>query len=148
VKRQHFRQNNILAVENKGIWTPVLDFLLGGGGGGDKKLETSDQSAHQVYSSKLSRSPLFNTFKLLSNYQLQATYHCVLADSVTSWKKNKTKIKIKTEANGWPTERISFMAMFFTFQLRLRRRDARWFVFKPIWVNFGGSCNGKCWHIL
>jgi hypothetical protein len=28
---------------------------------------------------------------------------------------------------------------------------ARWFVFKPklpIWVNFGGSCNGKCWAIL
>jgi hypothetical protein len=26
-------------------------------------------------------------------------------------------------------------------------RDARWFVFKPkisIWVNFGGSCNGRC----
>jgi hypothetical protein len=30
-------------------------------------------------------------------------------------------------------------------------RVARWFVFKPkiqIWVNFGGSCNGICWHIL
>jgi hypothetical protein len=28
---------------------------------------------------------------------------------------------------------------------------ARWFVFKPkiqIWVNFGGSCNGRCWYIL
>jgi hypothetical protein len=30
-------------------------------------------------------------------------------------------------------------------------RVARWFVFKPkiqIWVTFGGSCNGRCWHIL
>jgi hypothetical protein len=30
-------------------------------------------------------------------------------------------------------------------------RVARWLVFKPkihIWVNFGGSCNGKSWHIL
>jgi hypothetical protein len=30
-------------------------------------------------------------------------------------------------------------------------RDARWFVFKPkipIWINLGGSCNGKFWNIL
>jgi hypothetical protein len=30
-------------------------------------------------------------------------------------------------------------------------RVAGWFVFKPkiqIWVNFGGSCYGKCWYIL
>jgi hypothetical protein len=30
-------------------------------------------------------------------------------------------------------------------------RGARWFVFKPkipIWVNVGGSCYGKSWHIL
>jgi hypothetical protein len=30
-------------------------------------------------------------------------------------------------------------------------RVARWFVFKPkipIWVNFGGPLNGKCWYIL
>jgi hypothetical protein len=30
-------------------------------------------------------------------------------------------------------------------------RVARWFVFKPkiqSWVNFGGSCNGRCWYIL
>jgi hypothetical protein len=30
-------------------------------------------------------------------------------------------------------------------------RVARWFVFKPkiqIWVNFGRSCNGRCWYIL
>jgi hypothetical protein len=28
---------------------------------------------------------------------------------------------------------------------------ARWFVFKPkipIWVSFGGSCDGRCWYIL
>jgi hypothetical protein len=32
-----------------------------------------------------------------------------------------------------------------------RPRVARWFVFKPkiqIWVNFGGSCNLRCWYIL
>jgi hypothetical protein len=31
------------------------------------------------------------------------------------------------------------------------KRVARWFVFKPkiqIWVNFGGSCNVRCWYIL
>jgi hypothetical protein len=30
-------------------------------------------------------------------------------------------------------------------------RVARCFVFKPkiqLWKNFGGSCNGRCWHIL
>jgi hypothetical protein len=30
-------------------------------------------------------------------------------------------------------------------------RVARWHIFKPkilIWVNFGGSCNGRCWYIL
>jgi hypothetical protein len=35
--------------------------------------------------------------------------------------------------------------------LPLPARVARWFVFKPniqIWVNFGGSCNGRCCYIL
>jgi hypothetical protein len=30
-------------------------------------------------------------------------------------------------------------------------RVARWFIFKPkipIWDNFGGPWNGKCWYIL
>jgi hypothetical protein len=30
-------------------------------------------------------------------------------------------------------------------------RVARWRIFKPniqIWVNFGGTCNGRCWYIL
>jgi hypothetical protein len=30
-------------------------------------------------------------------------------------------------------------------------RVARWYIFSPkiaIWVNFGGSCNRICWHIL
>jgi hypothetical protein len=30
-------------------------------------------------------------------------------------------------------------------------RVARWYIFKPkipIWVNFGGSCNGRCLHII
>jgi hypothetical protein len=34
---------------------------------------------------------------------------------------------------------------------KMAARVARWFVFKPkiqIWVNFGGSCNGRCWYIL
>jgi hypothetical protein len=33
----------------------------------------------------------------------------------------------------------------------LQSRVARWFAFKPkiqIWVNFGGSCNGRGWYIL
>jgi hypothetical protein len=25
-------------------------------------------------------------------------------------------------------------------------RVARWHIFNPIWVNFGGSCNGRCWY--
>jgi hypothetical protein len=35
--------------------------------------------------------------------------------------------------------------------LHIKPRVARWFVFKPkiqIWVNFGGTCNGRCWYIL
>jgi hypothetical protein len=30
-------------------------------------------------------------------------------------------------------------------------RVARWQIFKqkiPIWVHFGGPCNGRCWHII
>jgi hypothetical protein len=30
-------------------------------------------------------------------------------------------------------------------------RVARWYIFKPkipIWVNFGGPYNGKCWYIV
>jgi hypothetical protein len=30
-------------------------------------------------------------------------------------------------------------------------RVARWYIFRPkipIWVIFGGSCNGRCWYIL
>jgi hypothetical protein len=30
-------------------------------------------------------------------------------------------------------------------------RVARWHIFRPkipIWVNFGGPCNGRCWYIL
>jgi hypothetical protein len=33
----------------------------------------------------------------------------------------------------------------------LQTRVARWYIFKPeipIWVNFGGSCNGRCWCTL
>jgi hypothetical protein len=37
------------------------------------------------------------------------------------------------------------------FENRLQIRVARWFVVKPkiqIWVNFEGSCYGRCWYIL
>jgi hypothetical protein len=40
---------------------------------------------------------------------------------------------------------------FGRISVRVNNRVARWFVFKPkiqIWVNFGGSCNGRCWYIL
>jgi hypothetical protein len=35
--------------------------------------------------------------------------------------------------------------------LNAQSRVARWHIFKPkipIWVNFGWSCNGWCWHVL
>jgi hypothetical protein len=35
--------------------------------------------------------------------------------------------------------------------LTILTRVARWHISKPkipIWVNFGGSCNGRCWYIL
>jgi hypothetical protein len=46
---------------------------------------------------------------------------------------------------GWAT--------FFTNYLICSHctRVARWLIFKPkipIWVNFGGSCIRRCWHIL
>jgi hypothetical protein len=34
---------------------------------------------------------------------------------------------------------------------QLSIRVARWYILRPkiaIWVNFGGSCNGRCWYIL
>jgi hypothetical protein len=40
---------------------------------------------------------------------------------------------------------------YFFCLLRLDFRVARWFVSKPnirIWINFVGSCNGRCWYIL
>jgi hypothetical protein len=33
----------------------------------------------------------------------------------------------------------------------LANRNARWHIFRPkfkIWVNFGGSCNRRCWEIF
>jgi hypothetical protein len=43
----------------------------------------------------------------------------------------------------------------FRFEIWVRtgvsNRVARWYIFNPkilIWVNFGGSCNGRCWYIL
>jgi hypothetical protein len=51
---------------------------------------------------------------------------------------------------------IHFVLFHFASTTKINRfvhwiRDARWFVFKPkipSWVNFRGSCNGKCWYIL
>jgi hypothetical protein len=38
-----------------------------------------------------------------------------------------------------------------TSSVRVAFRVARWNIFKPkipMWVNFGGSCNGRFWYIL
>jgi hypothetical protein len=40
---------------------------------------------------------------------------------------------------------------YFYTKVLLLTKVARWFVFESkiqIWVNFGGSCNRTCWHIL
>jgi hypothetical protein len=37
------------------------------------------------------------------------------------------------------------------FFRQVGNKVARWFIFKPkipIWINFGGYCNGRCWYIL
>jgi hypothetical protein len=56
-----------------------------------------------------------------------------------------------------PTHRSSNTYLFPSVQVDSNRVDgrwtrvARWFAFKPkiqSWVNFGGSCNGRCWYIL
>jgi hypothetical protein len=39
----------------------------------------------------------------------------------------------------------------FRYLLQLWTKVAGWYIFKPkipIWVNFGGSCNGRRWYIL
>jgi hypothetical protein len=44
----------------------------------------------------------------------------------------------------------AFVAAAFVIN-EVDNKVARWFVFKPkipIWVNFGGPWNGKCWYIL
>jgi hypothetical protein len=46
----------------------------------------------------------------------------------------KSQDNLKTQIGNAPIDRV-----------------ARWFVFKPkiqIWVNYGGSCTGRCWYIL
>jgi hypothetical protein len=51
---------------------------------------------------------------------------------------------------GLGIERGNYLANFL-ITLPLMTRVARWFIFKPnipIWVNFGGPWNGKCWYIL
>jgi hypothetical protein len=50
-----------------------------------------------------------------------------------------------------PRTSAATQARSFSSSLALCSRDARGFVFKPkipIWVNFGGYWNGKCWYIL
>jgi hypothetical protein len=47
--------------------------------------------------------------------------------------------------------RLYFIGQDLQGNAALKSRIARWFIFKPkftIWVNFGGSCNGRCWYIL
>jgi hypothetical protein len=44
-----------------------------------------------------------------------------------------------------------FLAMPYVWNGTIGTRVARWFIFIPnipIWVNFGGPWNGKCWHVL
>jgi hypothetical protein len=47
---------------------------------------------------------------------------------------------------------IGCCTVLFPFQTECRvSRVARWYIFKPkipVWVNFRGSCNGRCWYIL
>jgi hypothetical protein len=41
--------------------------------------------------------------------------------------------------------------LIITLTRKVTFRVARWYSFKPkiqSWVNFGGSCNGRCWYIL
>jgi hypothetical protein len=54
-------------------------------------------------------------------------------------------------------ERMRYKNLFLSqsrsqfFRTFFYTRVARWFVFKPkiqIWVNYGGSCNGRRWYIL
>jgi hypothetical protein len=51
-----------------------------------------------------------------------------------------------------PSELMKAINMNEVFSLQRRhRRVARWHIFKPkipLWVNFGGSYNGRCWCIL
>jgi hypothetical protein len=40
--------------------------------------------------------------------------------------------------------------LIWNMKLRFSVRVARWYIFKQkiqIWVNFGGSCNWRCWYI-
>jgi hypothetical protein len=63
--------------------------------------------------------------------------------------------KVAIEVKFWPkilTKNFRIMEKSMEpFLYVVLNRVARWFVFKPniqIWVNFGGSCNGRWRHIL
>jgi hypothetical protein len=58
--------------------------------------------------------------------------------------------EMRSEANKSLFERDA-QVRFGRSDKRLSSRVARWYIFKPkipIWVNFGGSFNGNCWHSL
>jgi hypothetical protein len=47
--------------------------------------------------------------------------------------------------------RVTVLGLLFNRQFFERTRVARWFILRPkipIWVHFGGPCNGKCWYNL
>jgi hypothetical protein len=47
--------------------------------------------------------------------------------------------------------RTGFVSILIDWRVGAASKVARWFVFKPktpIWLNFGGSCNGSCWYFL
>jgi hypothetical protein len=63
-----------------------------------------------------------------------------------------------TNAQPWRPHAEIFPPKISFQQVRIREkaataatRVARWYIFRPkfaIWVNFGGSCNGRCWYVL
>jgi hypothetical protein len=74
-----------------------------------------------------------------------------------SFKFSHTWVATLAHKKQWMTtkSRGELLPLFGAEHTHVQRVDgirvARWFVFKPkiqIWVNFGRSCNGRCWYIL
>jgi hypothetical protein len=69
-----------------------------------------------------------------------------------AWTQKKTlsRVPMKTgqilqnfSSVKWPVYKLK--------DLSVSSRVARWHIFQtkiPVWVNFGGSCKGRCWYIL